>query len=370
MNIDKQVMHPTSDLDDARKALDSAIEVGRRQGLEAAAKKVESTKHYAFTQDKCQSDLAASIRALIVELPVLPEQPTEGEGIRFEKWFAETYPAIYSLTGIRDEFAQNVRIGWLCRSYVGACDGHDYQRKNPTAYVHESVPRKIIGERDELRNQLEAIATAKNGTATDAQFARHLQWMAADATGLPRTAVHLASSQPEQKGQTFNPEDILQDLFNTGLSVQRLTVNDLYLDSGKPERAVASRECKSVPDVDRDGFEGWASTMWFGSNGDYFETLGYSDSIKAAAWCAWRAAIQSGISSNKGQPNEQNAVSAALPAQEGWKLVPIEPTDEMQEAGAHAIRFDTTAINKIWTGNRVYRSMLAAVPQPEQGEQP
>lgn len=49
----------------------------------------------------------------------------------------------------------------------------------------------------------------------------------------------------------------------------------------------------------------------------------------------------------------------------GWLMVPVEPTPEMQSAAAGAIRFDTTPINKLWTGNAVYRAMLAAAPQQE-----
>lgn len=48
---------------------------------------------------------------------------------------------------------------------------------------------------------------------------------------------------------------------------------------------------------------------------------------------------------------------------DGWKLVPIEPTDAMQVAAANAIRFDTTAINKLWTGKRVFDAMLPAAPE-------
>ncbi|CZV16840.1 hypothetical protein [Enterobacter hormaechei] len=50
---------------------------------------------------------------------------------------------------------------------------------------------------------------------------------------------------------------------------------------------------------------------------------------------------------------------------EGWVAVPIEPTSEMQSAAAGAIRFDTTPINKLWTGNAVYKAMIAAAPQQE-----
>jgi hypothetical protein len=49
----------------------------------------------------------------------------------------------------------------------------------------------------------------------------------------------------------------------------------------------------------------------------------------------------------------------------GYALVPVEPTGDMQAAGAQAIRFDTTVLNKLWTGNAVFRAMVAAaVPTP------
>jgi hypothetical protein len=46
------------------------------------------------------------------------------------------------------------------------------------------------------------------------------------------------------------------------------------------------------------------------------------------------------------------------------KLVPIEPTEAMQYTGAKSIRFDTTHLNKIWSGNATYRAMIAVVPEP------
>lgn len=76
---------------------------------------------------------------------------------------------------------------------------------------------------------------------------------------------------------------------------------------------------------------------------------------KTAAWLAWsrRAAMLQGADGN----------SPVLP--DGWAMVPKEPTSEMQSAAAGAIRFDTTPINKLWTGNAVYKAMLAAAPQQE-----
>lgn len=55
-------------------------------------------------------------------------------------------------------------------------------------------------------------------------------------------------------------------------------------------------------------------------------------------------------------------VSHSVAVPDGWKLVPAEPNDAMQAAGAQAVRIDTTVINKIWTGNAVFRAMIAAAP--------
>src|SRR5699024_100373 len=55
---------------------------------------------------------------------------------------------------------------------------------------------------------------------------------------------------------------------------------------------------------------------------------------------------------------------------EGWKLVPVDPTPEMQAAGGQAVRIDTTSINKLWTGNKVYAAMLAAAPTAPGAQQP
>ncbi|EOW2321366.1 hypothetical protein ACNY98_002535 [Klebsiella variicola] len=53
---------------------------------------------------------------------------------------------------------------------------------------------------------------------------------------------------------------------------------------------------------------------------------------------------------------------------DGYVMVPKEPTAEMQSAGASAIRIETTALNKLWTGNAVFRAMLAATQQEVKGE--
>lgn len=101
----------------------------------------------------------------------------------------------------------------------------------------------------------------------------------------------------------------------------------------------------SVPD-ERAAFNAW--------NNDTDCPLAGRDA-KTAAWLAWsrRAAMLQGADGN----------SPVIP--DGWVIVPVEPTAEMQSAAAGAIRFDTTPINKLWTGNAVYRAMIAAAPQQE-----
>lgn len=64
-------------------------------------------------------------------------------------------------------------------------------------------------------------------------------------------------------------------------------------------------------------------------------------------------------------PQGAEPVTTAYKLPEGYVLVPVEPTAEMQSAAAGAIRFDTTPINKLWTGNAVYKVMLAAAPRQE-----
>ena len=48
---------------------------------------------------------------------------------------------------------------------------------------------------------------------------------------------------------------------------------------------------------------------------------------------------------------------------EGWQLVPVEPTEEMCEAGANA-PLKVRQSEKCWIGD-IYASMLAAAPKPE-----
>lgn len=79
----------------------------------------------------------------------------------------------------------------------------------------------------------------------------------------------------------------------------------------------------------------------------------YRNELVIAAW-------------NTRQPRSAPTSETSVP--EGYALVLIEPNDEMQMAGATAVRFETTAINKIWMANAAYRAMIAAATHQRNDE--
>lgn len=96
--------------------------------------------------------------------------------------------------------------------------------------------------------------------------------------------------------------------------------------------------------------------------------FGENDACRAAMLqCAENAESRCGIQTApaldffKKKAESRCGNSPVIP--EGYVMVPKEPTEEMQSAGASAIRIETTALNKLWTGNAVFRAMLAAAPQ-------
>jgi hypothetical protein len=97
---------------------------------------------------------------------------------------------------------------------------------------------------------------------------------------------------------------------------------------------------------EREAFEAWAAAEWDGK------------SVPDAAWLGWKARSAS--------------------RQEGWQLVPVEPTEAMLNALHDAIGHDVQRIN--WDGYEevsvldvhtfpaAYRAMLVAAPQEAQGD--
>lgn len=93
---------------------------------------------------------------------------------------------------------------------------------------------------------------------------------------------------------------------------------------------------------------------------------GESGAAQQASLCDIVGQVAS-VVREQGAPLLSAPPAAGVP--EGWKLVPVEPTAEMQAAGATAIRFETTPINKLFTGNAVYRAAISAAPTPPASEQ-
>lgn len=60
---------------------------------------------------------------------------------------------------------------------------------------------------------------------------------------------------------------------------------------------------------------------------------------------------------------ELEAQVRALTLPEGWQLVPVEPTEEMCEAGANA-PLKVRQAEVTWIGV-IYRAMIAAAPSPD-----
>ncbi|HEY9145623.1 MAG TPA: hypothetical protein VIN36_02975 [Thiobacillus sp.] len=61
------------------------------------------------------------------------------------------------------------------------------------------------------------------------------------------------------------------------------------------------------------------------------------------------------------------AITRALTqAQPGWRVVPVEPTEAMMEAGGSVEDLYRRGTPETWA--KVYAAMLAAAPAPQQGE--
>lgn len=129
------------------------------------------------------------------------------------------------------------------------------------------------------------------------------------------------------------------------------------------QQDVDGEECHVVPS---DAFQKLSDAL------DEIEnTLPTEDIDRPDVFLAWsampRAALKSLLQAGKSPAIPDGSAVAALTGipmiPDGYVMVPKEPTAEMQSAGASAIRIETTALNKLWTGNSVFRAMLAAAPQ-------
>lgn len=97
---------------------------------------------------------------------------------------------------------------------------------------------------------------------------------------------------------------------------------------------------------ERDEFERFVTDKFFDIEKDH---IGYTSWATAFAWKVWQ---------------DTRAAARATPQQampEGWKLVPVEPTESMRLAPAK----DRPGFSRN-VAAEIYRSMLAAAPQPSQ----
>ena len=100
----------------------------------------------------------------------------------------------------------------------------------------------------------------------------------------------------------------------------------------------------------REAFEKWIESR----TGGHFAIEDYNDYSLDFACEAWQAALQSA----------QGEHPAPVAVPEGWKLVPVDPTDEMLRKSNWSGNGDVS-VNEEWARRTVWGRMLAAAPQPD-----
>lgn len=138
----------------------------------------------------------------------------------------------------------------------------------------------------------------------------------------------------------------------------------VYREAGPQPAPVVPEALQSLRTIVADPRRLPRRKEWIGGQQYSFVLL---EEVEAIVEYACRAAtLQAGNSPVIGidpASGPDRTVEVRYVAPPGYVMVPKEPTAEMQSAGASAIRIETTAVNKLWTGNAVYRAMLAAAPQ-------
>jgi len=99
----------------------------------------------------------------------------------------------------------------------------------------------------------------------------------------------------------------------------------------------------------RKEFEVWHSEYFHGRN---YSTEAIASAVRDHAWEIWQAALAT-------QPQ----------APQGWKLVPIEPTEEMCQAALNCQDWDPkdTPEAEMYC---LYQAMVAAAPETPEGAKP
>ena len=103
----------------------------------------------------------------------------------------------------------------------------------------------------------------------------------------------------------------------------------------------------------------------------------HNDQERALFEAAYKAAVENGWANVKDMARQvwdqarAQLQTASVAVPDGWKLVPVEPTDEMVRAGINTPCVDSgnDADDQPQDYRNVYSAMLAAAPHPVSGEQ-
>lgn len=133
-------------------------------------------------------------------------------------------------------------------------------------------------------------------------------------------------------------------------------------------------------DAERAAFEAWIENRFghasvsAGNILSRFPSGEYAKDLTRAAWNAWAESARGGGWRTPGEreasptlPHSENPDSPAPRGAQGWRMVPVEPTDEMIEAGYEALE-QGREWGRMQCAPDVWEAMLAAAPDAGQEE--
>lgn len=249
----------------------------------------------------------------------------------------------------------------------GFCEMFSVEPISKDADMYRVIPlyrhAQQAPERDNVRREHAEWSQATFGNVGPVGPLKHLSKEALEAAEQPGDLSEWADMQfllwDAQRRAGITDEQITQAM------IEKLAVNKQREwpepKDGEPRLHIKAQPAPVVLD-ERESFESFMAER-FGDlvdhrrakNGDQ----GYMAWDMVVAWIVWQARA----AMLQAEPVTANKLGNSPVIPDGYVMVPKEPTAEMQSAGASAIRIETTAINKLWTGNAVFRAMLAAAPQ-------
>lgn len=161
---------------------------------------------------------------------------------------------------------------------------------------------------------------------------------------------------PDERDKTVDADDHpLLWSFNEGWNACRAAMLQAQSDDdGEPTDDERIMAIEGIHNCERCGDEGWM--------------VGEMGIMRCACGQTGNFRENSNSSTNNCREIPETSTNAPV-IPDGYVMVPINPTGEMQTAGGVAVKCETTALNKLWTANKVYQAMLAAAPQPQNAPQ-